>query len=75
MIYEEIDKKEESHNQYDLFVNLYIKLYYEPLVEEFDEFKYFTRDFDRKLTSIVSSAGQKDENGEFRSNISSISIL
>lgn len=46
LIYQEIDKKEESSEQYDRFVNLYIQLYYEPLVEEYDEIKYFTRNHD-----------------------------
>jgi hypothetical protein len=34
---------------YQKFVNLYIGLYYEPLDEEMDEARYFTRDFDRAL--------------------------
>lgn len=38
--------KEESKKQYNKFINLYIQLYYEPLIEEYDEFKYFTQNHD-----------------------------
>ena len=34
---------------YKEFVDLYMKLYYEPLVEEFDESKYFTMDYEKNL--------------------------
>ena len=53
MIYQEIDKQEESTDQYDRFVNLYIQLYYEPLVEEYDEMKYFTRNHDMKFGKMI----------------------
>jgi len=43
----EINNKEESSVYYNDFINLYIKLYYEPIVEEYEEMKYFTRDHDR----------------------------
>lgn len=34
---------------YQKFVNLYISLYYEPLDEEYDEARYFTKSFDSNL--------------------------
>lgn len=34
---------------YKKFVDLYISLYYEPLNEEFEEVRYFTKDFDKTL--------------------------
>ena len=46
MLIKEIDEKEECTEQYNKFIDLYIKLYYEPLVEEYDEMKYFTRNYD-----------------------------
>ena len=49
----EIDTKEESLVHYNDFINLYIKLYYEPLVEEYEEMKYFTKDHDRKMLALV----------------------
>ena len=72
LIYQEIEKKEESPYQYENFINLYIKLYYEPLVEEYDELKYFTRDFDKKMAKIVTKHGSYDSDQKFKSNISSI---
>jgi hypothetical protein len=30
-------------------VNAYIKLYYEPLDEDYDEARYFTKEFDKSL--------------------------
>ena len=54
-IYQEIDKREESKEQYDKFIELYLQLYYEPLVEEYDEIRYMTRNADQKLNKIVGS--------------------
>ena len=55
---------------YQKFVNLYISLYYEPLDEEFDEARYFTRNFDsemvKKLKYNRASATRK---------ITSISVI
>ena len=55
MIYELHDKylNEEDFTNgkegYQRFINNYISLYYEPLDEEYDEARYFTRDFDDNL--------------------------
>jgi hypothetical protein len=35
----------EGKDDYEKFLKLYISLMYEPLDEEFDEEKYFTKDF------------------------------
>jgi len=53
MLLKEIDNKEESWLHYNDFMNLYIKLYYEPLVEEYDEMKYFTQDYDKKMMGLI----------------------
>lgn len=34
---------------YRKFINNYISLYYEPLIEEYDEERYFTKEFDKNL--------------------------
>lgn len=34
---------------YERFIKQYISLFYEPLVEEYDEARYFTKDFDDSL--------------------------
>ena len=59
----EEDFKNENEG-YKEFIDLYMKLYYEPLDEEYDEKRYFTKAFDdnllkkfrlrstRKITSI-----------------------
>ena len=52
ILLEEIDKSDESRIKYKEFVNLYIDLYYRPLVEEYEEAKYFTRNSDKKLYEI-----------------------
>ena len=41
--------EKERKEAYQKFVNLYIALYYEPLDEEYDEARYFTKDFDKAL--------------------------
>ena len=45
----EIDLMGESTTYYDRFIDLYLKLYYEPLVEEYDELKYFTPHHDQAM--------------------------
>ena len=41
-------------------MNLYISFMYEPLVEEFDEAKYFTENFDSNFTKkcLLNRAGK-----------------
>lgn len=50
----EVDEREESVKKYNEFIDLYIKLYYEPLVEEYDEMKYFTKNHDEKMCKIIN---------------------
>ena len=51
-------------------MDLYIRLHYEPLVEDYDEARYFTRDFDKKLVKVLRAQGvEKDGN-----KVSSISL-
>jgi len=42
-----------GHGGYKKFVDSYIRYRYEPLVEEFDEAKYFTYQFDKNLIKKV----------------------
>ena len=49
----EIDERGESTKYYDRFIDLYIKLYYEPLVEDYDELKYFTRNHDMAMHKLI----------------------
>lgn len=42
-----------GHQGYKQFVDSYIRYRYEPLVEEFDEAKYFTHQFDKNLIKKV----------------------
>ena len=55
----DIQTKEESRVNYLKFVDLYISLYYEPLVEEWDELRYFTKDSDRKLLELIGQGKVK----------------
>lgn len=41
--------EEQRKAAYQRFVSLYIALYYEPLDEEFDEARYFTKNFDAEM--------------------------
>ena len=50
----EVDEREESVKKYNEFIDLYIKLYYEPLVEEYDEMKYFTKNHDEKMCKMIN---------------------
>jgi hypothetical protein len=34
-------------------MDLYIKLYYEPINEDYEEMKYFTKNHDQKLAKLV----------------------
>lgn len=64
LVYETIDKKEESEAQYNKFIDLYIKLNYEPIVEDYEEMRYFTRNHDEKLFKILKAkVGNSKENG------------
>lgn len=47
--------KETSSEQYERFIELYIQLYYEPIVEEYEEIKYFTKDFDKQMYNLVKN--------------------
>lgn len=49
----ENDQNSESKLRYHEFIDLYIKLYYEPLVEDYDEMLYMTKDSDRKLHELI----------------------
>jgi len=51
---QEVDEREESEKKYNEFIDLYIKLYYEPLVEEYDELKYFTKNHDEKMVKMMN---------------------
>ncbi len=52
---------------YKEFVEAYIALMYEPLDEEFDEARYFTKDFDKSLFKKMRlKRGQKLVNLEFK---------
>ena len=50
----EVDEREESAKKYNEFIDLYIQLYYEPLVEEYDEIKYFTKGHDEKMCRLIN---------------------
>ena len=50
---QEIETNEESPEMYRKFMDLYIKLYYEPLVPEYEEIRYFTEDSDRKMLKLI----------------------
>ena len=45
----ESDFTEESKEAYEKFVELYIKLYYAPLDEGYDEMRYFTKEYDKNM--------------------------
>lgn len=44
-----MENKQESEKEYNKFMDLYIDLYYSPLVEEYEETKYFIKDSDKKM--------------------------
>lgn len=50
---QEIETNEESPEMYRKFMDLYIELYYEPLVQEYEEIRYFTEDSDRKMLKLI----------------------
>ncbi len=49
----EEDFLETGHTGYKDFVDSYISYRYEPLIEEYDEAKYFTYEFDKNLIKKV----------------------
>ena len=53
--YSQIDKTEESREKYNEFIDLYIKLYYEPINPDFEDIMYFTRDSDKKLSKLIGN--------------------
>ena len=40
-------------------MDLYVKLYYEPVDEEYEETKYFIKDCDKKLVQMLAEQGVK----------------
>ena len=44
-----LDVKANGETQYKAFINKYIEYRYEPAIEEYDEARYFTPEFDRNL--------------------------
>ena len=40
-------------------MDYYIQLYYEPLVEEYEEMKYFVQEGDRKLNEMIGKSEVK----------------
>ncbi|CDW77492.1 UNKNOWN [Stylonychia lemnae] len=44
---------------YKKFIDLYISLYYEPLVEDFEETRYFTKDFDKQFLNKIKYSRKK----------------
>jgi hypothetical protein len=60
----EIEKNEESEDQYKKFIEHYIDLYYSPLVEEYEELKYYTSDSDKKMLAIINN--NKIKNIQFK---------
>ena len=53
LYFKEVDEKEESTRKYQQFIDLYIQLYYEPLEEEYEELKYFTKNHDEKMMRMI----------------------
>ena len=47
------DDFETGVDGYRKFIDLYIRLYYEPLVERYDEARYYTEDYDRALLKKI----------------------
>lgn len=57
----DVDKNDESKRQYRKFVDLYIQLYYEPLHEEYEEMKYFTRNHDKKMLELIKEKARNNQ--------------
>lgn len=49
----DLDIKAKGEANYKAFVNQYIRYKYEPAIEDYDEAKYFTQQYDRNLMSKI----------------------
>ena len=61
LVLKDVDRNDESKRQYRKFVDLYIQLYYEPLHEEYEEMKYFTRNHDKKMLELIQEKARNQQ--------------